>query len=541
MQSQQTADDASEATGLQARTWDVLVIGTGMGGATLGYAFAKAGKSVLFCEKGRSHLNFSDALTGDWLESLTYGETAGPSAEQWQRAGRYAEKIEDISEGQTRLIQPMLGIGTGGSSALYGMTLERFFPSDFTPRRYFPNAPGANLPEEWPISSEELAPYYTKAEALYRVRGSIDPLRPAGETRAILEPPPLTSASQELFDRFLAWGLHPYRLPMACEYVAGCRECVGYICAKGCKRDSVNVCLEPALREHGAELLSECDIEGLEASNGRVVAVHGRRRGQTLRLKARRVVLAAGAVHTPALLLRSKLANGSDQVGRNLMRHLADYYLLYPETAPSEEGFLKQIAVNDFYHCDGLKLGTLQSNGRLPPPQVLASVFRERLRSKWAPLERVFPLVRPVVQRQAEKMVSGSHVMVAFLEDLPYATNRIALSPYSGRVTLQYRIAPPDLARLAVFREKIASVLRPHRFRSILRGHENRMLGHVCGTCRFGNDPRTSVLDRNNKAHELENLYVVDGSFLPTSSGMNPSLTIAANALRVAETLAAGG
>jgi choline dehydrogenase-like flavoprotein len=531
--------EASDATPFQAKTWDVLVIGTGMGGATLGYALAKAGKSVLFCEKGRSHLNFSDALTGDWLESLTHGEAGGPSTEQRQRAGRYAEEIEDISERQTHLIQPMLGIGTGGSSALYGMTLERFFPSDFTPRRYFPDAPGANLPEEWPISGEELAPYYTEAEALYRVRGGIDPLRPAGETRGILEPPPLSSASQELFDRFLARGLHPYRMPMACEYVEGCRECVGYICAKGCKRDSANVCLEPALREHGAELLSECDIEGLEGSNGRVVAVHGRWRGQTLRLKAKRVVLAAGAVHTPALLLRSKLANGSDQVGRNLMRHLADYYLLYPE-APLE-GFTKQLAINDFYLCDGLKLGTIQSNGTLPPPPVLASVFKERLRSTWAPLERLFPLVRPVVQRQAEKIVSGAHVMVAFLEDLPYAINRIALSPYSGRVTLQYRIAPPDLARLAVFREKIASVLRPHRFRAILRGHENRMLGHVCGTCRFGNDPRTSVLDRNNKAHELENLYVVDGSFLPSSGGLNPSLTIAANALRVAETLVAEG
>ena len=159
--------------------WDVIVVGTGMGGASIGYALAKAGKRVLFCERGMSHLNGKLALRGDFAESFfPHPEVPQPKhREILARAGRSTDEIEDASVDHTRRFIPFTGQGTGGSTALYDMALERFFPSDFTPRRNYPQAGEATLPESWPITYEELRPYYEAAERLFRVRGTADPLR----------------------------------------------------------------------------------------------------------------------------------------------------------------------------------------------------------------------------------------------------------------------------------------------------------------------------------------------------------------------------
>src|SRR5690349_11882496 len=244
------------------RDWDVLVVGTGMGGATLGYALARGGKRVLFCEKGRSHLGDGQALRGDYAETFF----ARPEAPQPRhrdvllRAGRYADAVADDSGPRPRRYVPFIGCGTGGSSALYGMALERFFPADFTPRRNYPEAGESSLPESWPISYEDLRAYYGAAEQLYRVHGTPDPCRGDDPAGCLLAPAPLGAGVQELYDFFRAKGLHPYRLPLACEYVPGCEGCQGYLCAKDCKNDSARVCLRPALERHGAGLLDECEV-----------------------------------------------------------------------------------------------------------------------------------------------------------------------------------------------------------------------------------------------------------------------------------------
>ncbi|TGS87462.1 GMC family oxidoreductase [Mesorhizobium sp. M3A.F.Ca.ET.174.01.1.1] len=530
---------SSRPEDLTSRSWDFIIIGTGMGGATIGYELARQGRSVLFCEAGRSYLTAQDTLQGDWLDALTGGKV--PSPEQLDRAGRSRTDIYDISSGKPILMRPVLGTGIGGTSALYGMVMERFFPSDFEPGQYFRDCPEANLPEKWPITYDELAPYYTQAERIYGVKATKDPLHPDQRPGGIVPPPPLTPASGELMNRFEAKGLHPYRLPMACNYVEGCRECVGFICDKRCKRDSATSCLEPALRDHGADMITGCEIHSLDSANNKITAVNARWRGQEIKLSAKTIILGAGAIRTAVLLLNSGeknkgLANGSDQVGRNLMRHLLDYYLVYPK-APSS-GLLKQIAFNDLYLADGKKFGTVQSNGRLPPASTIAKFLREELRTLWPPLAYLFPLIRPAIEFRIGMMLSRAHVLAAFLEDLPFKSNRVTPSR-SGGVDLFYRINPCDQRRLREFRRQIPDLIGEHRYRSIFRAEQNATLGHVCGTCRFGDDPRTSVLDRFNRAHELDNLYVVDGSFLPTSSGTNPALTIAANALRVADHLSA--
>ena len=527
-----------------AERWDALVVGTGMGGATLGHSLARAGWKVLFCEKGRAPR--ADALKGEYAETF-FSPPAHPSAahgDVLRRAGRWTDVVDDISGGRPRRFIPFIGSGTGGSSALYGMAMERFFPVDFTPGRGHPRIDGANAPDDWPVAYEEMAPFYASAERLYGVRGGADPLRP--DAAALRPAPPYTAGGERLARQFEAQGLHPYRLPTACEYVPGCQSCQGYLCPKDCKNDSARACLTPALAEHGAALIDECEVVRLRASRRAVEAVECRHRGVPLALRARFVFLAAGALATPVLLLRSAspewpggLANESGLVGRNLMRHLVDLYAV--DVGTPADSRVKELAFNDLYWRDGVKLGTVQSFGRFPPLEVVMQALFNDVREgalPWMlPLMRLAgPLMRPELTRLIERRVT----LATTLEDLPYATNRVAPSAgNAGGIALEYRPGAYELDRTQRFRELMRAALAPLAFRQIPQAQKNERIAHVCGTCRFGEDPHTSVLGPDCRAHGLENLYVVDSSFFPTSGGTNPSLTIAANALRVAMGLAA--
>jgi choline dehydrogenase-like flavoprotein len=535
------------------REWDVLVIGTGMGGATLGYALARAGRKVLFCERGRSHLSDGRALRGDFAETFfERPEAPQPKhADVLRIAGRYAEQVADRSAARVSCYVPLIGCGTGGSSALYGGALERFFPADFAPKRFHSAASETTLPENWPISYEDLRPYYEAAETLFRVHGTPDPCRADGGTSHLLPPPPLAAKNQELHDFFQGKGLHPYHLPLACYAVADCRVCQGFLCPRDCKGDSARACLRPALGEYGAELIDDCEVRRLEATRTAVTAVVCRRGGEDLVLRAGVVVLAAGALETPRLLLSSAsaswpdgLANDSGLVGRNLMRHFIDLYAVGCRAAGRAGENLKELAFNDLYVTGGEKYGTFQSFGALPPTPVLLAGMEHDLRnSRLAMAAPLFKLARPALRLVLSRMLAGRVILAAILEDLPYADNRVTL-PDSGdgggavRLALSYRIREYDRARIQAFRQRLGEGLRPYRFLLIKQAENNERLAHACGTCRFGADPRESVLDPWNRAHGLDNLYVVDGSFFPSSGGTNPGLTIAANALRVADHLA---
>lgn len=528
--------------------WDAIIVGTGIGGATLGYALAKAGKKVLFCEKGRSYLDTTDALQGQYAETY-FDRPAVPQAQHQtvlSRAGRYTELIDDTTLSRQRSFIPFIGSGTGGSSALYGMALERFFPSDFEPGRHHPQALDSTIPQEWPIGYETLAPYYTAAERLYRVHGGADPLRHEAIPEHFLAPPPLTAGSQELFDFLTQQGQHPYRLPLACEFVEGCECCQGYLCAKNCKNDSARICLQPAITQYGAKLLSECSVTSLEATRQHITAVVCNWRGQTIRLQGDTVILAAGALQTPALLQRSAsahwprgLANDSGLVGTNLMRHHIDLYLIQPRTQLPVDNRQKEIAFNDLYHSDGQKLGSVQSFGRLPPPELLAESLQQDIRDSSLPwAANAFKLVKPLMKPILGGLVNRSLVLATIMEDLPYADNRIESAPAdadTGRITLHYRVHRYDQDRTQVFRHRMMKLLSPYRPKLIAQAENNQRIAHACGTCRFGRNPTDSVLDPNNRAHGINNLYIVDSSFFPSSGGTNPSLTIAANALRVAD------
>ena len=527
------------------RKWDAIVVGTGIGGATLGYALARAGKKVLFCEKGRSHLGNADVLAGSYAEQH-FEHPSVPRSEHRDllaRAGRSWDPITDHSYGKSRTFIPFIGAGTGGSSALYGMAMERFLPVDFAPLRNHCDTIASSLPERWPIAYEELAPYYSAAEQLYGVRGGRDPLRSEAVLAPLPDAPPLTPAAQELADRLAGKGLHPYRLPMACEYVAGCECCQSYLCARDCKNDSARICIRPALAQHGAVLLDRCNVLRLEAVRESVTGVSCERLGSRFMLKGDFVVLATGALVTPAILLRSRsaqwpdgLANDSGLVGRNLMRHFVDLYLVTPSGRP-EDNRQKELAFNDFCHLPGQRLGTVQSFGRLPPADVLAESLQEDLRHGPRPwLATALRLVKPVVRPALRRMGERSLVLAGILEDLPYAANRVTVeSDDAAPIGIRYQLHPEGEARIAAFRSRVRDALSPYRIQVVKQAENNERLAHACGTCRFGDDSKSSVLDRGNRAHGLANLYVVDGSFFPSSSATNPSLTIAANALRVAD------
>ena len=531
---------------LARQEWDVVVVGTGIGGATIGHGLARKGRKVLFCERGFARQ--AGLAEGDYAERLCSPITRPTStmdAKTLHRAGRWPTPVVDMTGKGGRNYIPFMGSGVGGSSALYGMVMERFTERDFQPDREMASGLDIGESKAWPISMAELQPYYRQAEALYRVRGSADPLR--RDWPDLLAPPPLSAAAAALSQRLAKHAMHPYQLPSACEYVPGCMTCQGYLCPRQCKNDAWQVAIQPAITQYGAVLIDECEVIRLQSSGRVVTSLECVRQGKPLLLRAGMVILAAGALATPALLLRSAsadcsngLANRSGRVGRNLMRHLIDMYIVKAEAREGYDNRRKEIAFNDFYHHGPDKLGTVQSFGRLPPAEMIVNSIGDDIAGgdlRWAlPLLK---LVSPVLRLFLRRMVDESISLASIVEDYPRPDNRVELSG-GDRQTLvvHYRNDDDALRRIALMRRLMKECLRSSSYRMIADATNNQRLAHVCGTCRMGDDSRSSVVDKNCRAHDLENLYVVDSSCFVSSGGTNPSLTIAANALRVAAHLA---
>jgi choline dehydrogenase-like flavoprotein len=349
----------------------------------------------------------------------------------------------------------------------------------------------------------------------------------------------MIAANQELFDFLKGRGLNPYSAHVACEDVPGCMGCKASLCPNDCRNDAGRICVLPAIAEHGAALLSECTAVRMEASRTAVEKLVCNWQGRTIALESKLFVIAGGALFTPALLLNSAcakwphgIANRSGVVGRNLMRHIADLHLLAPNTKSPFNERLKEIALNDFYSSSGRKYGTVQSFGPLPPVQ------RVLHRAEPGPYQKILRLGTPIGEYFWNRLRSRRLALATIMEDLPYAENRVLpdAGP-DGNVRFQYTLQAYEARRSKEFEAELVNVLRPYPVLTMRGAKSNRTLGHVSGTCRFGTDPRTSVLDSTNRAHDLSNLYITDASFFPSSGGTNPSLTIAANALRVARLL----
>ena len=539
--------------------WDAVVIGTGMGGATTGYELAKRGWRVLFIEKGPFlHAGFAAAPQG--LDASLVRPRKADAVElprhQDERlaGGRWPHRFSARTNlGKLSFLGPV-GCVTGGSSTFYAAALERFAPSDFAPRANFERTGVSTLPDQWPVDYPELEPFYVRAEQLFRVRGTQDPLYGGGQS-SLLQPPPLSPRDQRLTEIFGQRGLHPYRVHVGCKFVEGCNGCPDGPCEKNCKRDAAWTCLIPALTEHDAKLFPDCEVLRLKASADRIDSLLCRQGDSEWRISANVVVLAGGAFATPALLLRSRSAdwpqgvgNQNDLVGRNLMFHGGDFIAISPGDALDGEGAQKTLAINDFYAVEGHKLGTFQTLGvRLEIGQImqylrenaeLSTAWWKWLLSPrpvwWRKLTSPFVRLGAMVYFYVFNFRDAS-VWVSILEDLPQHDNRVYPHPDNEQeLIIEYRYAAEMKRRVAMFRERLRAALGKRRL--MILSHANKIdYPHVSGTCRFGEDPLTSVLDAENRVHGIGNLYVVDASCFPSSGGTNPSLTIAALALRAAE------
>ena len=506
--------------------WDIVVIGTGMGGATAGHELAMAGHRVLFLEKGHA-----DFLKADY--SLQFDND--DSSERLLN-GHWPTRIAGNSGDMRTQYVDGPGCGAGGTTLIYAAALERLDPSDFGPSSESDSTAGG-----WPISFEQLQPYYHKAEQLFKVCGTSDPLCSDDDSQ-LLAPPGLTECDEHFLESFKVNGLHPYRLHMAYGYKAGCKECGGYICSRKCKGDAKTICLEPALKTGNAHIIDRCEVERLEADGSTIKEVICKRDGKELSIRARVVVMAAGAFFTPVLLLKSNnkywpngLANSSDMVGRNLMFHVSDFIAVWPRGKKSKQGPRKTLAFRDFYIHGGVKFGSVQSTGLTAGYGNIVYFLKTAFdKSCWKWIKPVRPLLR-IPAFIASLIFGRATIFTTILEDRPYSENRVILDQNEpSGMRFNYVVHPELRERVGVLRNLIKNAFAGHRMMIIGQGISLNH-GHCCGTCRFGTDPSSSVLDANNKAHDLDNLYVVDASFMPSSGGANPSLTIAANALRVAE------
>lgn len=510
--------------------WDVVVVGAGAGGATAGYGLARRGRSVLFLERGKRLHQDADVSRG-----IAFDGRGGPEAAL--RHGWWPTPFFRMYGTARVPAREPIGCGTGGSTAVFGMVMDRLRPEDFTPRRYFRGAPESSVPEAWPITLDDLAPFYQEAERLYRVRGTADPLGPP--VPALLEPPSASAKELAVTKALEACGLHPYRIHYAQDRVPGCQGCAASVCPRECRNDADRICLRPAIERHGAHLLSECRVVRLEEEQRAVRRAICEWQGRRIAVRGRVFLVAANAFQSPALLLRSAsdrfpagLANSSGLVGRNLMLHASDFLLVHMKSGsrgvPPE--MHHGLSLNDFYVHDGTKLG----NVHVHPIPIVADAALSFIRMHVKPLNRLpAPLLRAGATVGA-RLTRSAMVFSTVVEDLPYPCNHVRPRTDSpDAVDYEYRHAHELRTRnwtmLQRFREAVSSrfTVRPVRPPGMLN------VAHVCGTCRFGDDPATSVLDRHNRAHDVDNLYVVDASFFPSSGGINPSLTIAANSLRV--------
>lgn len=504
------------------RTWDVIVIGTGMGGGTAGRALAEAGKSVLFVEKGRKGLRaerqgINQALTDPVARAVR---------------GFWPDPIHGTVDGKPHSFFAPLGSGPGGSSVFYAATLERPEPHDFDDSERHPHPTGG-----WPVRHDEMRPWFDAAERMYGVRGDVDPLS-AVPCPGLLGGKPLSDSDRSLFESLRANGQHPYRLHSAISDVKGCLECLGVKCPLVCKMDGRSAGLEPALATGHASLLDQCEVMALRGTPGQITHLDALHQGTRIELRARQFVLAAGALSSPRLMLASYAAhwpngcgNEHDQVGRHLMFHLNEIFAIWPPHNGQHVRPSKSLGLRDLYKVEGHRMGMVQAMGVDVSFPLIAQFLKEQIED--SPL-RHFSRVAHLVAWPATRFLGSASLMVALLEDMPYRENRVTFDRDNPlQIRFEYTIRPELLQRRRLFRRAIQRAFKGlHPIFGGWRPHLN--YGHACGTLRAGTDPKNSVLDAACRPHGISNLYVADASFFPTSTGVNPSLTIAANALRVA-------
>ena len=512
--------------------YDVVIIGTGAGGGTLGHRLATQGTKVLWLERGP----FLPRERDNWQTQAVFVRGKYLAQELWY--DRHGNEF-----------QPEVNYYVGGNTKFYGAALFRLRPEDFGELRHH-----GGISPAWPISYEDLEPYYTQAEHLYLVHGhhGEDPTEGPASKQYAYPPVSHEPRIQQLSDDLEKLGLHPFHLPIGVnleEVAPGraarssvcirCDRVDGFPCVLNAKSDSQVICVDPVLSQDNVTLVTGANVQRLETDDsGRSVTgvVTLLEDGSETTFTGDIVVVACGAVNSAALLLRSRdrypdgLANSSGVVGRHYMRHNNDA-LMAVSREPNPTRFQKTLAMNDWYlGADDwdYPLGGIQMLGKSDDEEIHAQAPR------WA------GKISPDLPFE----VLAHHAVDIWLcgEDLPRADNRVTVDAEGAiHLSIDEKNNVEGVKRLRHKLDGMLSQLGMHEHHLLDRSlylHKSMPIGataHQAGTVRFGTDPAASALDVNCKAHDVDNLYVVDTSFFPSIGAVNPSLTAIANALRVGD------
>lgn len=518
---------------MSGERYDVIVIGSGPGGATMAWKLAKTGKRILLLERG----DYLKRERENWDTEAVFTDARYQANETWYG-----------STGAS--FRPGLHYFVGGNSKVYGAVLLRLREQDFSEIRH-----PQGISPAWPIGYDAFEPYYQAAEELYHVHGrrGEDPTEPPWRKPYAYPPVSHEPRIQQLFDGLKRNGHHPFHLPVGVlldeqdgeplphSPCIRCNRFDGYPCLVDGKADAQIICVDPALREHpNLTLLTNAYAEKLVAnSSGTAIGgIEVIRNGDRMTFAADIVVVACGALSSALLMLRSAndahpdgLANSSGLVGRNYMRHNNSTVLAISKT-PNPTKFQKTLGLNDFYFRSDdweYPLGHIQMVGKSDGAQIHGEGLPAFL--QWLP------------QKPFDWLATHSIDFWLTSEDLPLPQNRVYYK--NGEVHLD--LTQSNLEGLRRLKHKLRQLcdkieIHPHLFdRSLYLGKDVPIGGtaHQSGTLRFGTDPATSVLDVDCRAHGIDNLYVTDASFFPSIGAVNPTLTIIANALRVADRIAA--
>ena len=477
---------------------DIVIIGSGIGGATTALALAQSGARVVVLERGRRMVSEPQ----NWSPQAVFIERRYKPTEMWR-------------DGNGRSFAPGVHYMVGGNSKVYGASLPRFREQDFEVIEHRDGTSPA-----WPFTYADIEPYYAQAERIYRVHGTTgeDPTEPWRST-----PYPFPAMAHEpyiadLAQRLRSSGVHPAANSMGLDYGTDgtcirCATCDGFPCRIGAKSDAENCALTPAIATGNVQLLEGAMVRRIVAVDGTVDHLLVDTTNGEIKIHARSFVLSAGAVNSAALLLGSGVANSSGMVGRNFMMHNNAHIAAVDLRHRNDVVFQKTLSVNDWYldGGDGYPLGTLQLIGKVQGVMM----------KSWA-TKVPLALLNGIASRSVEWLVMA--------EDLPDPNNRVSVNA-SGQITTTRVARGLSTHRLLLKRAK--GLLRGSGYDAIFTQHfDISMNSHQCGTVRAGDDPATSVVDPWCRSHDLSNLWVIDGGFFPSSAAMNPALTIAAQALR---------
>jgi choline dehydrogenase-like flavoprotein len=481
---------------------DVAIIGSGMGGATLACALRTSGARIVLIDRG-------DFLPREW-------ENWSP--EDVHLKGRY-KNAEDWYDRDGAPFSPGVYYYVGGNTKLYGASLPRFREADFGPIEH-----DDGLSRPWPVTYDELEPFYAEAERMYLVHGErgADPTDPWRSTDypfpALAHEPAIARLAQS----FREQGVTPFSMPTGIDRREGgrcirCRTCDGFPCMLDAKADAEICAVLPALND-GVKLLTRARVMRLETGpdGRRIESAVAVRDGGELRIRASRFVLAGGAVNSAVLLLTSDgLANGSSQVGRNYMVHSSTFFVAVDPRRRNDVRFQKTLGINDWYLRDGggkRPLGNVQMLGKLQGPMIKAARRR-------------------IPMGVLDYMTAHSIDLYLTTEDVPSPQSFVSVR--GGRIVVNWE---PNSLR--AHHELVRRVTRLVRGAGYPLVFTERMgiatNSHQCGTAVMGDDPASSVVDTGCRSHDVENLWIADSSVFPSSAAVNPALTIAANALRIA-------